>query len=129
MSRVYRILSVDIKLLKSFPPVLAISALGQVSSSGWTNPQLSPWIYITPPADGIYDFDFIATPPTEISLPAFFPIAAVATWPDPPTGLKGVRIHATSNAMEALFCDDCSIDFPDANAKVCGDGVTPWPRK
>lgn len=128
MSRVYKVASVQAQIVKSNPPALVVCAIGAVSSSGWKNPALSPWVYIVPPADGIYDFDFVATPPDGISFPVITPIAVADVFLDPPRGLKGVRIHATANNLEALIDHKLAAEFPDAGAKPLGDGTAPWPR-
>jgi hypothetical protein len=44
-----------------------ITASGTVPSAGWSNPQLAPYTYVQAPPDGIYDFDFVATPPKEFT--------------------------------------------------------------
>ncbi|WP_421656081.1 hypothetical protein [Leptothermofonsia sp. ETS-13] len=36
----------DLIILRSFPPKLQISASGHVTSSGWANAQLIPYVYI-----------------------------------------------------------------------------------
>lgn len=109
--RVYQASRVTTALLKKNPPDLFIGATGQVNSSGWTEPQLSAWMYIKPPADGILDFDFIAKKPSGVVLWALCPISADTTLPDidllnywgKGIPLKGVRIHAASNSKESKF--------------------------
>ncbi|WP_238543606.1 hypothetical protein [Pseudomonas sp. GM79] len=57
-----KVVDIKLKLLKSNPPQLPISAIGLVGSAGWTNPRLEPRVYIQFPPDGIQDFDFVADP-------------------------------------------------------------------
>lgn len=125
MVRIYSVESVSVTLLKSNPTQIHISACGKASSTGWTKAELSPWIYVMAPADGIQDFDFIAQPPTGISLPVLTPIAAEATTTHDPANywgegkpLRGVRIHAQTNAKEAQIGD----------FKALGEGGSSIPR-
>jgi len=95
---------VDLTLLKSQPPRLVINASGLVTTSGWVNGRLEPRFYIQFPADGIQDFDFVADPPEGITLMVILPITAKPVeWDNLPAALKGVRVHAQSNKIEALL--------------------------
>jgi hypothetical protein len=38
-----------------------------VPSAGWKNLQLIPYLYPIAPPDGIYEFDFVATPPPDVT--------------------------------------------------------------
>lgn len=46
MAEVMKVVDVELKVLKSNPPQLHISAIGLVGSAGWTNPRLEPRVYI-----------------------------------------------------------------------------------
>ncbi|WP_157785817.1 hypothetical protein, partial [Bradyrhizobium liaoningense] len=70
--------SAVIKILKSDPPQIVVSASGRTSSTGWTNPKLGAWYYFDVPKDGIQDFDFTADEPAGISLPVLAPVSADA---------------------------------------------------
>lgn len=79
--------------------------MGKASSSGWKGGVWAPRLYIFPPEDGIQDLDFLATPPTGIALIVILPISAdvsleMVDW------LKGVRVDAARNSMEAIFRDE-----------------------
>jgi hypothetical protein len=78
--------------------LIFISAVGETRTSGWKDPQLDPFIYVQPPPDGIQDFNFVATPPSGVSLPVLTPIATFKAWKNPPSWVKGVRIHAEINS-------------------------------
>lgn len=103
MERIMEVISVDLKIWKSNPSILDINCKGTVPTSGWSNGQLSPYIYIQPPQDGIYDFDFIAEPPKGPALQVISRINANYQWQSFPSDLKGVRVHARNNAVEALL--------------------------
>lgn len=80
---------------------LIITASAQVPTPGWTEPELAPYIYIQPPRDGIYDFDFIALPPSG-PVPQVLSHIEVKHVVDPvPSDLLGVRVHGRTNSVEA----------------------------
>ena len=87
------------EILKSNPPQLSVEATGTTRTSGWTNPRLEPRIYIQPPADGIYVFDFVADRPDGISNPAITPISATNKVTSPQWA-KGVRVVAETNSKQ-----------------------------
>ena len=106
MERIFQTVAVEVTLLKSNPPQLAITAIGQVSSGGWKNGTLEPRYYIVPPADGIQDFDFVATPPFfSEAVQVMLPITAYHVIEQIPDWLLGVRIHAKTNNVEAKLSE------------------------
>jgi hypothetical protein len=66
MEKMLDVQRVHLAIRKTNPPQLHIAADGTARSTGYTTPTLIPYVYVTPPADGIYDFDFVATPPDGI---------------------------------------------------------------
>ena len=123
--RLYKVNSCQLSVVNSEPKALVIQVMGSASSTGWTRVELGPWVYVTPPADGIYDFDLIGKPPFGMALQVITPVATSTTFPDPPTNFKGVRIHATSNHVESTLDDNSQIEFPDAG--IITTGIFPWP--
>lgn len=103
MEKVLEVTEVRLAVLESFPPKLRITAMGTVRTGGWTNPRLEPFIFIQPPPDGIYDFDFVADPPVGPATQVITPIAVAHLWDNLPSGVKGVRIHAAENSKKALL--------------------------
>jgi len=103
MQKILEIINVHISVLESFPPQLRIVASGNVPTARWSDPRLVPYIYIQPPPDGIYDFDFVADPPEGIAAEVISPIDAIYAWKSFPEGLKGVRIHASQNSKTSLL--------------------------
>lgn len=84
---------------------LMIRAQGQVASSGWKDGRLIPWIYVDRPSNGIIDFDFIASAPTDRVLWIVSPIEGIVTiqhqhW------IKGFRVHSSSNNVEVSLSDN-----------------------
>jgi hypothetical protein len=87
--------------IKTNPPQLKIEAEGKTNTGGWTNPRLVEHVYIVPPADGMWEYDFVATPPSGAATQVITPISAHAVRRDIPKGMKGVRVHASKNSKEA----------------------------
>lgn len=85
---------------KSLPPLMLLHAKGTVNTGGWTKGRLSPYVYVTPPADGIWDFSFIATMPTGRSIQDPSSIESEVLMLSTPEWCKGVRVHASSNFIE-----------------------------
>jgi hypothetical protein len=94
------LISVKIERMPQNPDELRISALAWVSTLGWTDPELVPRTYVRPPDDGIYDLDFVAEPPRGPVGQALARMEVKHNFRASP-GLKGVRIHASTNSMEA----------------------------
>lgn len=84
------------------PPQLEIKVLGTVPSADWSNPQLVPFSNGQTPSDGIYDFDFVATPPQN-GAAVVSPITAQYGWKAFPEDLTGIRIHGATNFREVLL--------------------------
>lgn len=101
--KIMKVLRANITIYKTKPPVLCIDAAGTVPTGGWTNGRLVPYIYVTFPTDGIWDFDFVADEPAGIVTQVISVISATYVWPDYPAGLKGVRIHSSTNKLEELI--------------------------
>lgn len=95
----------------SFPGAhrIFVAAHGVVPTSGWSDGRLSPYFYITPPADGIWDFNFIADGPSGIVLQMECPISATASMAMP-NWVQGVRIHAATNKLEAKLATSMTTD-------------------
>lgn len=88
-----------IAILKKIPPVYMFEVHGTASTSGWTNVRLEPRVYVDPPADGIWEFDFVGDPPSGIVLPVLMPVSAFAMmeWN---ADLRGFRVYSATNAIE-----------------------------
>jgi hypothetical protein len=101
MQKILEITELNVRVLESFPPQLKVLVQGTVSSTGWSNPQMIPYTYIQAPPDGIYDFDFVATPPKGMTAQVISPIRVSATLPG--QDVKGIRVHASLNFKELLL--------------------------
>jgi hypothetical protein len=98
---VLTITDLDVAILESFPLQFRISARGTVPTVGWSAPELVPFTYVQAPPDGIYDFDFVASPPSHRTAQVITPIRVIVTITDP--GAKGFRVHAAQNFKEVVF--------------------------
>ena len=102
IEKVDRVLNVQLAVEKVLPPNLLIRAVGEMYSGGWSNPRLEPYVYIVPPADGIYEFDFVVDVPAG---PRTEPVEEVKTeyrWDAyPEDSVKGVRVYAKVNNVVA----------------------------
>jgi hypothetical protein len=117
---------VVIAVVKTNPPQLFVRAKGIVPTSGWTAPELSPYFYIMPPADGIWDFSFTAEAPSGIVLQVLTQIYADTLVPLP-QWLKGVRIHASSNQVVKMLGEAKSFDAEGAKPfSSFATGPTVW---
>ena len=100
---VWAVTNVKLAAYKTYPPKLIIGVQGTVGTPGWTNAKLVPFIYIQPPPDGIYDFNFVATPPTKAVAQVVTDIEAKHVLKTIPKDLKGVRIHSQTNSQVAYL--------------------------
>ena len=125
-SRVYSVEEVHVESLMVIPenpPAISVSARGWVATSGWSHPELAPWMYIVPPADGILDLDFVATAPTGIVLQVFCKIGVVQSFPVP-RWVVGVRVHTSTNQIEAKLA---GASKPSQEDLMGGGLPLPWP--
>ena len=107
-TKIMEVTKVSLEILKKNPPILQINSSGKVNTGGWTNGQLSAFVYVTPPQDGIYEFDFVADPPSGVSPSVISDIYATPfEWQDFPNELKGVKVYSSSNSItEDLTTND-----------------------
>lgn len=112
MTRVISVESVKIQWVGMPTSYPVITSFGTVNSLGWSRPSLEPFKYIAPPEDGVQDFDFVAVPPDGPVGDAMMPILAhrligmpVDNYWGSGRPLKGVRIHAATNAVETPIGD------------------------
>lgn len=93
----------DVILFRTQPPGVFIRALGEVPTTGWTNPALVPRQYVKPPSDGIQEFDFFAAPPDGIVLQVISQIEGEGTMHPLPDWAEGIRVVAATNELEYPF--------------------------
>jgi hypothetical protein len=83
---VHSVTRLDIAVVKTNPLGLQIEVEGNVGTPGWTGFALSHYLYVVPPADGIYEADMVGVPPSDNVLRSSrrFAIAKSGS-PSPPT--------------------------------------------
>ena len=55
MAKISEVLTVRVRFNKKLPPEFVVSATGNVSTGGWTEPRLVPYVYVKPPQDGVQE--------------------------------------------------------------------------
>ena len=121
--KVLEVKDVRLTVYRSIPPKLLIEADGIVPTTGYTDPELIEYIYKQPPPDGIYDFDFVATPPQGGSADVLSPISASYLLVPIPKGLKGVKVHASWNSVQADLGWASSPSTICVKGKLTDEGV------
>lgn len=94
---IHRISRAELQTMESYPLQYRLRASGMAPSAGWSLPELRARPLLRPPADGIYDYEFVARPPQGMAAQVLTPIEA-ATPITLPRGAQGVRVHSRTNA-------------------------------
>ncbi|WP_222869593.1 hypothetical protein ROLI_033520 [Roseobacter fucihabitans] len=131
-TRIYSVDAIDLTLKKRNPHSLLISCTGRVTSSGWSDIHLSPFVYVAPPADGILDCDLVGTAPGpgEIVIPVLTKVAAhlvvddVDNYWGKDQPVEGVRVHASQNTKVATL-EDIATGMTAARILDATDGPIP----
>jgi len=115
---IYRVDGVELSAANASTRGITITATGSVLEGGWSNPRLIPYVYIQAPPDGIYDFDFVATPAPAggASAQMLTTLTTQYIYDSVPSGLKGVRIHASTNDKLALLTNLAPTPILDITA-------------
>lgn len=111
LRKIYEVTDIKLTTLESFPPRLLITASGTVPTSGWSERgELIEFIYIIPPADGFYEFDFVGEPPSPALnvTQGLRPIIATFVMNLIPNDLKGVKVYASNNSKKEEY-DNSSV--------------------
>ncbi|TGY90566.1 hypothetical protein E5163_05445 [Marinicauda algicola] len=82
------------------PNRLVISARGRTNSDRWSRPRLVARNHVNPPADGIQEFHFFASPPGSVDTRNTPEIKANGAVDPVPEWLEGVRVLADKNSLE-----------------------------
>ncbi len=108
-----------VKTKESAMPRLHVAALALAPTSGWSGAWLSPRYYVMPPADGVWEFDFQASPPGGIVLQVVTPIVAHG-WYACPEWAKKVKVIG-ENAVEADIFEAEIVMCPELSTKALHD--------
>lgn len=75
------------------PTSLVVIAVSIMPTGGYQNPRLEPRIYVTPPSDGIWEFDLFIDEPSGLVTDVLTPYTAAYEWIEyNPEQVKGVKI-------------------------------------
>jgi len=103
LKKILKTTAVHLMVEEAKPPILSITARGEVTTGGWSDGQLSAYIYIKAPLDGIYEFDFISEAPVDITTDVITPIEAKIQWTEFPSDLKGIKVYSSSNGITTFL--------------------------
>ena len=104
LKRVPIITAIEYELQTSDPPNLIVTAHGQVPSGGWSNVQLIRRVYQTEPADGIWEYDLLATPPGGPAAQVLTDVKAKDIWEKVEAKkLKGLRIYGSEKGIKTVM--------------------------
>lgn len=112
--RVMDVVFADIARMKADPKRVTLTALGRVPTLGWSNARLVPHVYIQPPPDGIWGYDFVADPPTGMAAMSIGTAGASVPLADS-QGLSGVRIHAARGDFVLRVLEKVDEPFADGD--------------
>jgi hypothetical protein len=101
------------------PPVLVVTAVGQVMSLGYSKPALTRATYTAPPKDGVQEYTLTAIPPAEAAGQALADVTAEDAWTDfekEAPWLKGVRIKGKGDEVKVVWIKPDVVVGSDANA-------------
>jgi len=95
-------------------PLLVVEVEGLAPTIGWANIRLDPHVYITPPDDGVQDFDLVGDRPQDA---AEVLSEVEAAWEGPLLDwCIGVRIHAVDNLIEDEVFEPWNEDDDESEA-------------
>lgn len=96
-------------------PLLTVEAEGLAPTAGWTQVRLDPHVYITPPDDGVQDFDLVGDRPSDSGADALTGVEAA--WEGPlQDWCIGVRVHAVDNLIEDEIYEPWDEDDDESEA-------------
>lgn len=106
------IVSVNLDVVVSSSQLI-IAATAEFPTLGWSEFQLSPYYYIVPPDDGIYDYDLLAKRPTVNVGQQVENLTTTAS--RSLEGVKGIRIHAAQNELVVRLATVTSATVPQGD--------------
>jgi len=108
-TKIHSIEKACFSILKRKPAIISIQAFGTVTTSGWAEGKLIPYVYITPPENGIQEFDFIAKRPDGIVMEVLTPIVASYHLEDT-KWLSAFKIYTSTNEILISLSDSgCKV--------------------
>lgn len=115
LTPLFSVLGIDVSYLKSYPPILTITVYGTTSTSGWTNIKLVPRTYVTPPEDGIQEFDLMGIPPQDFVLQVVTQVTSepfLWSTDSMPNWVRGIKVYASDNSVIKPFLTEAANALP-----------------
>ncbi len=103
--------TVKLQIIKINPPSLLIKVKGENENNNFTNIRLEPFVYITPPADGIWEFSMVGDAPEFVDHIHTF-VEAEYTWQNFPSGVKGIKVYGATNSVTTSLTDKTAHNIP-----------------
>jgi hypothetical protein len=104
LKRVPIITDVKYELQTSEPPNLVVTAEGKVPTGGWTEVQLIRRNYEKEPADGIWEYDLLAKPPSGPATQVISMVKASDTCEKVDAKkLKGLRVYGLEKGINTVM--------------------------
>src|SRR5258708_33573357 len=100
--KVYQIDNVSAELLEKNPPSLNIIAKAENQNNNYTKTRLEPRVYITPPADVIWEFDMVGYVPPRVDT-IHTNVSATYVWVKFPKNVKGIKVYSATNAKTSML--------------------------
>jgi len=109
-TKVYQVNSVELTVVKKdqngvIHDELVLRATGETNTGGWTNAKLKPTFSVNKVEDGIYRFDFVATPPLkgEDVTQMMSPVTGEYVFKTIPDNFVKVIVYAETNSKEKSY--------------------------
>lgn len=110
--QIYSIEELKITLIKTNPPVLLLNASGLALTSGWKNGQLVLKSSRSDIFNGLWKFDFVADPPSDIYLNALSPIETLYEFAYVPENKIHIVVSGATNSKDTYFGEDADPGKP-----------------
>jgi hypothetical protein len=105
--RVAKILEATYQIETSQPPNLIVTVVGEVPTGGWTETQLLRRVYVTEPADGIWEYDLLSKPPEGFATQVISQVKASDRWekiaPAQMAKIKGIRVFGLGDGIKTVM--------------------------
>lgn len=95
-------------MIHKSPSQLRVTANGEVPTGGWTGPALRRRTYVAAPADSIWEYDFVATPPAGMATQVITPMTAEDTWADYSQSIIGIRVYGEGSGIKEVRLTQCA---------------------
>lgn len=132
LAKIYAVDNMSALITRTESAWLIIHAIGRTATTSWSGGLLSQCVYLTPPSDGIQEYDFLAEQPkpdapvlnvlTPISAHIEVPNKDIENYWGKGNALKGIRTNAVSNTKTVVVSSKSTAeghsDLPPSQASV-----------